>query len=375
MIVRNRHGLGASIHALLGALLATMPVVAGDAANALLGLPAIVVPADNPITPAKVALGKKLFMDRRLSINNTLSCAMCHVPEQGFTQNELATSVGFQGKSLRRNAPSLLNVALHDSFQRDGAQPTLEQQLWGPLLAANEMANPSPEALVTRIKALPDYAGLFAAAFAGREPSKDSIGQAIASFERTLLAGGSRFDRWYFGGVKNALSVEEQAGFAVFVRANCQHCHRFDQDAAPFTDNRFHNTGLRGVKKNQSAQPISVRLAPGVRVLIDAKDLSNVSEAEAVDDGRFEVTGNANDRDAFKTPSLRNVALTAPYMHDGSLATLADVVDFYASGCAAGQPVSWSVQEKRQLIAFLASLTGASALDLGREARAAFVNN
>lgn len=364
------------IHAVIAALFATAGVLAGDGPSALLGLPAVVVPADNPITLEKIALGKKLFMDRRLSPNNTLSCAMCHVPEQGFTQNELATSVGFEGKSLRRNAPTLLNVALHDSFQRDGAKASLEAQVWGPLLAANEMANGKVEVVVSRVKNLADYRGLFEAAFAGRTADQATIGQALASYERTLLAGDSRFDRWYFSHDPTALSAEEIAGFDVFKRANCIACHTIGEHAAPFTDNRFHNTGSQAATQQQASQLISVQLAPGVSVMVDPMDLANVSEPKQSDDGRFEVTGNPRDRHAYKTPSLRNVALTAPYMHDGSIATLAGVIDFYASrvGCAVERKVELSPQDRRQLLAFLNSLTGANAVDLGREARAGFAN-
>ena len=368
--------LRASIYALLGALLAATGVLAGDVASALLGLPPIVVPENNPITPAKIALGKKLFMDRRLSPNNTLSCAMCHVPEQGFTQNELATSIGFEGKSVRRNAPTLLNVALHDRFQRDGAKASLEAQVWGPLLASNEMANGSVEAVVARIKSLPDYQGMFEATFEGRAAAEATIGQALASFERTLLAGNSRFDRWYFNREIGALSLDEQAGFALFKRANCDSCHSIGEHAASFTDNGYHNTGSHAAKQHQAAQPISVQLAPGVNVMVDPKALANVSEPDQKDSGRFEFTGDPNDQHAFKTPSLRNVALTAPYMHDGSIASLAEVIEFYVSGagCATIQKVDLSSQERQQMLAFLRSLTGANAADLGREARAAFVN-
>ena len=361
---------------LLAALFATAGVFAVDGPNALLGLPAIVVPADNPMTVEKIALGRKLFMDRRLSPNNTLSCAMCHVPEQGFTQNELATSIGFEGKSLRRNAPTLLNVALHESFQRDGAKASLEEQVWGPLLAANEMANGTVEVVVSRVKNLADYRGLFETAFASRTADQETIGQALASYERTLLAGDSRFDRWYFGRDTTALSTEEIAGFDVFKRANCVTCHAIGKHAAPFTDNRFHNTGSHAATQQQASQPISVQLAPGVSVMVDPVDLANVSEPKQPDEGRFEVTGDPIDRHAYKTPSLRNVALTAPYMHDGSIATLAGVIDFYASGvgCTVAPRAELSPQNRRQLLAFLNSLTGANAADLGRDARAGFAN-
>ncbi len=361
-ISRYKHALRANGHAVLWALLLAGSVLAGDTANPNLGLPAIAIPADNPITPEKIALGKKLFMDRRLSLNNTLSCAMCHVPEQAFTQNELATSVGFEGKSLRRNAPSLLNVALHDSFQRDGAKASLEAQVWGPLLARNEMANGTVDAVVARIISMPDYQGLFEQSFAGKSVDEITIGQALATFERTLLAGDSRFDRWYFGGNETALTTNEKAGFRVFMSANCNSCHRIDEHAAAFTDNRFHNTGVHAAAQHRAAQSISVQLAPGVYVEINPDSLANVSEPKQIDEGRFEVSGDPTDRYAFKTPSLRNVALTGPYMHDGSLATLAAVVEFYSSIYRVqGKPTEperkWTALEKTNLVEFLHALT------------------
>jgi cytochrome c peroxidase len=370
------HRARASIHAVLAALLGVAPVVAGEGSHALLGLPTIKVPAENPITPAKIALGKKLFMDRRLSPNNTLSCAMCHVPEQGFTQQELATSVGFEGKSLRRNAPTLLNVTLHENFQRDGAKASLEAQVWGPLLAHNEMANGTVEAVVERLKKLPDYRGLFEAAFVGQGPNQESVGQALASYERTLLSANSRFDRWYFGHDAQALSGEEQAGFELFKRANCAACHLLNDEAAPFTDNRFHDTGVSAAKRQHATIPISVQLAPGVSININVKDLANVSEPDQADSGRFEVTQNAADQNAFKTPTLRNIALTPPYMHDGSIATLSEVIDLYAlrAACAPGPSLTLSANERVQLLAFLRSLTGSNVVELAADARAAFVN-
>ena len=386
MLLRNYQGFrlvkgraGTNTHALLCALIGATSVLAGDGPNALLGLPAIVVPADNPTTSEKIALGKKLFMDRRLSLNNTLSCAMCHVPEQGFTQNELATSVGFEGKSLRRNAPTLLNVALHNSFQRDGAKASLEAQVWGPLLAHNEMANGSIDVVVARINAMPDYLGLFEQAFTGKSAAEITIGQAIASYERTLLAGDSRFDRWYFSAEANALNADEQAGFRLFIASNCNACHALDERAASFTDNRFHNTGVHAAQRRKSSRSISVQLAPGVSINVDPAALAAVSEPPMRDDGRFEVSGDPRDLHAFKTPSLRNVALTAPYMHDGSVATLEEVIGFYARQLAtANEPfiaaLEWSAQEKSDLVAFLRALTSSHAAHLSLGAREAVVN-
>ncbi len=163
-----------------------------------LGLPALPVPADNPLTAEKVALGRRLFYDRRLSLNNTVSCAMCHIPEQGFTNNELATAVGIEGRTVRRNAPTIYNTAYHERLFHDGRETRLEQQIWGPLLARNEMGNPSIGSVVERIRETADYEGLFEAAFPERGLAMETIGMAFASYERTLVSGNSPFDRWYY---------------------------------------------------------------------------------------------------------------------------------------------------------------------------------
>src|SRR5262249_4921737 len=171
-----------------------------------LGLPPFTVPADNPITPEKVELGRKLFLDRRLSPNGTMSCAMCHLPEQGFTSNELATPVGIEGRTVRRNAPTLLNVAFQRHLFHDGRAVSLEAQIWEPLLAANEMGNRSVGDVLDRIRALADYGGLFEKIFDGQGVSAGRLGQALAAYERTLVAGNSRFDRWRYGRDSSALT-------------------------------------------------------------------------------------------------------------------------------------------------------------------------
>ena len=163
-----------------------------------LGLPQVPVPADNPLTEAKVALGRMLFYDRRLSLNNTMSCAMCHIPDQGFTNNALAAPAGIEGRSVRRNAPSLYNVAYQEHLFHDGRESSLETQVWSPLLARNEMGAPSVGRVLDKVRRLPDYQGLFERAF-GRSAGMATIGQAIASYERTLISGNTPFDRWYYG--------------------------------------------------------------------------------------------------------------------------------------------------------------------------------
>jgi cytochrome c peroxidase len=181
-----------------------------------LGLPPVPLPADNPPSAAKIALGRKLFFDRRLSFNGTMSCAMCHVPEQGFTNNELATPIGVEGRGLRRNAPTVLNVAYQQLLFHDGRETALETQVIGPLLALDEMANPSIGYVIAKIAALSDYAGLFERAF-GAGPAIGRLGQAVASWERSLLAADAPFDRWHYGGEAAALSERQRRGFALFV--------------------------------------------------------------------------------------------------------------------------------------------------------------
>jgi cytochrome c peroxidase len=344
-----------------------------------LGLPPVPVPAENPITAAKIELGKRLFFDRRLSFNGTMSCAMCHVPEQGFTSNELGTALGVEGRSLRRNAPTIYNVAYHPTLFHDGRETALENQIWGPLLAANEMANPSMGFVIERARGLEDYAKRFEAVFPGRGLTGDTLGQAIATYERTLVSGGSRFDRWRYRGERDALSAEEQAGFVLFSgKAGCAACHTIGERDALFSDFRYHNTGIGWRQSFGRPASVIVELIPGVRAEVDRRALDTFSEPSANDVGRFEITLEPAERWAYKTPSLRNVALTGPYMHDGSLGTLEDVVEFYDRGGVENEaksplvkPLGLSRDEKRALVAFLRSLTGDDIERHQREARAA----
>jgi cytochrome c peroxidase len=344
-----------------------------------LGLPPVPLPEGDPLTQARVDLGRKLFMDRRLSHNNTLSCAMCHVPEQGFTSNELGTAIGLEGRSLRRNAPTILNVAYVEQLFDDGREFSLENQVWGPLLALNEMAVPSIGYLIEKIRIMPDYKGLFEAAFAGRGPTMETIGAALASYERTLVSGNSRFDRWYFGNDRNALDSLEQAGFKIFSgKGGCAACHSVGEKSALFTDNRFHNTGI-GWARSMTEKGVkhTVQLAPGVFVQVEDSVLKSVSEPRQGDVGRYEVTLDPADSWAYRTPTLRNVALTEPYMHDGSLATLQQVIDFYDRGGIDNphkdpllKPLHLTAAEKQQLVAFLGALTGDNVKQLEANARA-----
>lgn len=357
------------------------PAASGSAALVLsppLGLPPPPVPPDIPLTQARIELGRTLFMDRRLSHNNTLSCAMCHVPEQGFTSNELGTAIGLEGQSIRRNSPTLYNVAYVEQLFHDGREFTLENQAWGPLLAGNEMANPSIGYVIEKIRALPEYAGRFEQAFGGRGPDVQTIGQALAAYQRTLLSANSRFDRWRYGNEADALTAEEQTGFRLFAgKAGCSACHSVGERHALFSDNRFHNTGIGYARSMGLPKTHRVQLAPGVFVEVEDKALA-AFEPPQPDVGRYEVTLDPADSWAYRTPSLRNVALTAPYMHDGSLATLEEVIAFYDRGGIDNphkspllRPLGLTPEEKRALAAFLNSLSGDSVEKLVAEARAA----
>ncbi|NOQ34785.1 MAG: c-type cytochrome [Methylococcaceae bacterium] len=344
-----------------------------------LGLPKITFPVDNPLTKEKIALGRKLFYDRRLSINNTFSCAMCHVPEQGFSNNEMATSVGVEGRTVKRNAPTLYNVAYMEKLFHDGRENTLEQQAWSPLLAHNEMANPSIGYVIDKINHSPDYKDLFQQAFKGNA-SMETIGMALASYQRTLNSANSPFDRWFYGKQKNVLSEEAKRGYRLFIgKAACGNCHRINEGYALFTDQQLHNTGL-GYQQAMTKMPTTqkVQVAAGVFIDVPNSIIETVAEPKAADLGLYEVTQNPADRWKYKTPSLRNISLTAPYMHNGQFQSLEDVIAFYNKGGIANEnlsslikPLNLSTKEQQDLIAFLKSLTGDNVNELLDDAFAA----
>ena len=340
-----------------------------------LGLPAVARPLD----PAEIDLGRQLFFDRRLSRNETLSCAMCHIPEQGFTQNELATPVGHLGKGVRRNVPSLYNVAFAEDLFLDGREQSLEEQIWSPLLAENEMANESREAVLVKLSQNAQYRARFAATF-DEGLTATTLGAALAAYQRALLSGDSPFDRWYFGVeasvpqdvIAEPYPSQAARGFSVFQNSGCDTCHQIGDASALFTDGQFHNTGTGYRRAARALRPPSVQLAPGIFVVptVDA-------ETETfTDNGRYEVTGRDMDKWRYRTPSLRNVALTAPYMHDGSIATLEDVVAFYANG-GGGDPaqdprtqsLTLTQSDQDALVAFLRTLTSSHVDALVSDAR------
>lgn len=353
--------------------------------KAPLGLPLMHHPKDNLPTAKKIALGRKLFMDRRLSHNNTISCGMCHVPEQGFTSNELATAVGIEGRSHRRNSPTIFNVGYYQFLFHDGREFTLEDQVIGPMLAFNEMGNPSIGHVIEKVRNIDDYAGLFEAVYGGGV-TLERLSQAIAAYERSFVSGNARFDQWHYGGDKNVLSQEEINGFDIFTgKGGCVTCHSINDKTALFTDQSFHNTGIgwarnnKVIKKEYESDTFPVQLAPGVVVQVKHDYLETSSEKPQNDVGRFEITEDPKDSWKYKTPSLRNLVVSAPYMHDGSLSTLEAVVAFYNKGGDNNpaidpllKPLGLSKQEQSALVAFLKTLTGGNIKQLEEEARAAF---
>jgi cytochrome c peroxidase len=334
--------------------------MAASASEVPLGLPPLATPP-----AAQVALGRALFFERRLSINGTLSCAMCHVPEQAFTANELRTSVGMEGVSLRRNAPTLLNVAFVQRLFHDGRAGSLEEQAVMPMIHPDEMANPDLASVVSRLSTWPEYRSLFRRAFGPGRPTASGMATALAAYQRTLLAADSPFDRWRFGGHSDAITPQQQRGFELFVTQGCASCHTVGERDALFTDQRFHNVGVQLRSEASRQRDLRVQLIPGVDAVMTRDELRRIGVPDASDLGRQEVTGQASDARAFRTPSLRNVALTAPYMHDGSFDTLEEVLDHYmAGGWQADlqqdrriRPLPISRDERDAIVAFLRSLT------------------
>jgi len=297
----------------------------------LIGLPPI--PAQIFGTPAMRALGQKLFFDRGLSVNHTLSCAMCHIPEQAYASNQSALSIGMEGRALRRNAPSLYNVVFKQHLFHDGRETDLVAQAWGPLLAGDEMGNLSIGPLLDRLRRDKAYGAVFDDAFPNEGVTMTTLGRAVASFEATLLIGATRFDRAIFAGEKDALAPQEWRGYALFIgKAGCAVCHAIGARDALFTDQSWHNTGVGFARRNSDAT--RVELAKGVHATV-----------------------------RLATPMLRGVKDSWPYMHDGSLATLEEVVEFYDRGGGTNpglddriKPLGLTDEEKTALVAFLKAL-------------------
>ncbi|MFQ5927128.1 MAG: cytochrome-c peroxidase [Terriglobia bacterium] len=305
------------------------------------------VPEENPLTAEKVALGRRLFFDPILSRDYTLACGSCHDPRRVFADG-LAVAVGVAGRAGTRNAPALLNRAWGKAQFWDGRAASLEEQALQPIENQKEFDMTVAE-VVARLQEHHEYPTLFEGAFGprpygrgGREVSAEDLARALASYVRTILAGDAPIDR-YLNGEREALREQARAGLRIFRgKGNCTACHL----GPTFSDEQFHNTGIAW------------------------------REGDLLDPGRFAVTGKEEDRGAFKTPTLREVARTAPYMHDGSLATLEAVVEFYNRGGNRNphldselRPLRLTAEEKQALVVFLKALSGTVQEGMGFEKR------
>ena len=293
------------------------------------------IPKDNPLTIEKIKLGRKLFFDERLSVDGTISCASCHNPLLGFADGR-SVAVGIEGLEGNRSTPAIINRVFSQKQFWDGRVNSLEEQLLVPIQNPIEMNN-SLENVIKTLNADESMRNEFQKVF-GTDVTVEGLQKAIASFERTLLSGDSPFDK-YLSGDTSALSKSARKGFELFKseKVNCIICHK----GSNFTDELFHNSGV-------------------------GMDLENP------DLGRFLETKNDTDRGRFKTPTLRDIARTSPYMHNGSLRSLREVVDFYNQGGIANEnlsvhikPLHLSEDEKENLIEFLRSLSGKNPLSAG----------
>jgi cytochrome c peroxidase len=339
--------------------------------NNLLGLPPVPIPANNPQTTAKIELGDKLFHDKRFSVDGTVSCSKCHVDNLAFTDG-LTVSVGHNGLTGTRNAPTVLNAAFNKSQFWDGREPDLEGQSKKPPINPVEGGLANHETMLEIVRKDPDYPAAFQSVFgvSSDKVTIDHIAKAIASFERTLVSGNSPFDRFYFKGQTDAMTDAQVRGFNLFTgQGRCISCHTIEQDQALFTDGRFHNIGI-GINQIQQDVPRLTKAfleAKNKGGNVDVMALSNKKTSEL---GRFAVTDELNQIGAFKTPTLRNVELTAPYMHDGSLKTLKDVMNHYNNGGVAKagdrvndflsggiRPLNLTDAQLEDLVAFMKALT------------------
>ena len=329
-------------------------------------------PPENPQTPEKIALGEKLFFDGRLSVDGTVACSTCHDPARAFTDGR-PVSIGVKGRSGQRNSPTILNALYNVAQFWDGRAKTLEEQAALPITNPSEMGQPSLDAAVAQIAAVPEYQQAFLRVF-GRPINATDVVRAISSYERTQFAFDSPFDL-FMAGDQTAISGSAKRGWELFnTKAGCNKCHALSEDkrdATFFMDKDFHNIGIGIVRHDV------VALACKAEQEIDSGKITDVdlaaiqSETSVV--GRFLVTKKAKDIASFKTPSLRNVLVTAPYFHDGSQATLWDLVDHYNHGDGTRdpwldedmQPLALSESEIDDMVAFLATLTSAQYQQLG----------
>lgn len=334
---------------------AALEIPPPDKIKAQIGhLPPVPVPDDNPLTEAKVRLGEKLFTDTGLAGDGSLSCQSCHLPNHGFAVPQ-ALGPAYPSQTERRHSPTLVNVAYSQPLIWDGRAPNLDKQALGPVKNILHLNN-NLDLLVERLKGNAEYRQMFKAAFGDEAITELHIAQALASFERSLVFDNSPLDHYMDGDVK-ALSEAQQRGLALFLgKANCVACHK----GPNLTDNQFHNLGVpdEGVTRNPAAMA-SLRF--------DAKRMEYPDwEALEHDPGRALVSKKPEDFGKFRTMGLRNIEQSPPYMHNGALNTLDEVVQFYNRGggevpnkSPLMRPLGLTDQEIGDLVAFMQALTGA----------------
>lgn len=303
------------------------------------------VPRNNPQTPEKIELGKKLFFDRRLSGDGTTSCATCHNPEQAFADG-LDISLSYPTTKNWRNSPTLINIAFYKYLFHDGRAKSLEEQALFPIMSAFEM-NKNLDYLEEQIRVVPEYVEAFQKVFGG-DVTRENIAMAIAAFERTLVSFNSPLDR-YLSGDTNALSEEAREGLEVFQKkGKCAECHF----GGNLSDDKFH---ALHVPENPALlnDPRVTATMRFVAKVYHYKDYKNLTE----DPGRYLITKNRKDWKAFRTPTLREISKTAPYMHNGVFKTLDEVIEFFNEGGGKGnsvlKPLGLSPEEKESLKVFL----------------------
>ena len=335
-------------------------------------LTASVLPPAGPATSAAIALGEKLFFDGRLSGDGSVACATCHDPARAFTDGR-PVSIGIHGRAGQRNAPTVLNALYNKTQFWDGRAATLEEQAALPITNPVEMGAASTGEAVAGIAADKDYQAQFRQAF-GRNVNEEDMLRALAAYERTLVSFDSPFDH-FVAGEPDAISDAAKRGWELFnTKARCNLCHAASdkrRDATVFTDNDFHNVGIGIIRHHVAplAQQALRELASGHPAEVDAAAIG--SEMSVL--GRFLITRKESDIASFKTPDLRNVLVTGPYFHDGSIETLWDVVDHYNKGAGLAnpwldediQPLALTEPEIDDLVAFLVSLTSAPYKELG----------
>jgi cytochrome c peroxidase len=321
----------------------------------------IYVPADNELTAERIALGRKLYFDTRLSKDRTLACATCHDVSRGFTDHR-SVSEGIGDHLGKRSAPTTMNAAMMQTQFWDGRAPSLEEQAKLPILNPIEMGHPDAASAMAAVNTDHAYQRLFQKAY-GRAPNYDDLGRAIASFERTLIFLDAPFDR-FAAGDRTALSADAQRGLELFNgKARCVSCHMINSSNPLGTDNRFHNIGVSARKQNFEA--LATQALGILKQNTDPQALDKLAlETDMSEIGRFLVSKQRQDIGSFKTEQLRNVGLTAPYMHDGSLHTLWDVLDHYNKGGETNayldggiEPLNLSENEINDVVAFLFALT------------------